>query len=100
LRTLLGTAWAALKGWSTPEVWTSLHPALVLAKSLARHAALVPIYWGLFANVMTQGRVAESLPWAHEMLDVAEVTSDADLFIAGHMTPPLATIGWVSSAGP
>ncbi len=90
LRTLPGTAWAALKGWSTPEVWTSLHPALALAKSLARHAPLVPIYWGLFANVMTQGRVAECLPWAQEMLDVAEVTSDADL-IAGHMT---ASVGY------
>jgi hypothetical protein len=26
LRTLLGTAWLALKGWAAPEVWTSLHP--------------------------------------------------------------------------
>jgi hypothetical protein len=24
LRSLLGTAWVALKGWPTPEVWTSL----------------------------------------------------------------------------
>ena len=28
LRTLLGTAWLALKGWATQEVWASLHPAL------------------------------------------------------------------------
>jgi class 3 adenylate cyclase len=26
LRSLLGTAWLALEGWATPEVWTSLHP--------------------------------------------------------------------------
>ncbi len=37
-------------------------------------------------NVMTQGRVEESLPWAEEMLDVAEATGDADLLITGHMT--------------
>ena len=31
LRTLLGTAWMALKGWAAQEVWDSLHPALGLA---------------------------------------------------------------------
>jgi predicted ATPase len=84
LRSLLGTAWLALKGWATPEVWTSLHPALALAKSLERHDALTPILWGLTANVQNQGRVAESLPWAKEMLILAEATGDADLLITGH----------------
>ena len=84
LRSRLGTAWMALKGWAAPEVWTSLHPALALAKSLERHDALVPILWGLTRNVLTQGRVAESLPWVEEMLDIAEATGDADLLIAGH----------------
>ncbi len=84
LRTRLGTAWLALKGWAAPEVWTSLHPALALAKSLERHDALAPIFWGLTSNVLTQGRVAESLPWAEEMLDLAKATGDADLLIAGH----------------
>ena len=74
----------ALKDWATPEVWTSLHPALALAKSLKRHDALLPILSGLFANALTQGRVAESLPWAQEMLDIAQATGDADLLIAGH----------------
>ena len=82
----LAPAWMALKGWATPEVWTSLHPALALAKSLERHDALLPIFWGLTINVLTQGRVAESLPWAEEMLDLAKATGDADLLIAGHTT--------------
>jgi tetratricopeptide (TPR) repeat protein len=94
LRTLLGTAWMALKGWPTPEVWTSLHPALTLARSLERHDALTPIYRGLFANVMTQGRVAESLPWAQEMLGVAEATADSDLLITGHMNA-CASYNWL-----
>ena len=84
LRSLLGTAWMALKGWAAPEVWTSLHPALALAKSLERHDALAPIFSGLTDNVLTQGRVAESLPWAEEMLDIAKATGDADLLITGH----------------
>ncbi len=84
LRIRLGPAWMALKGWATPEVWTSLHPALALAKSLERHDALAPILWGLTNNLCTQGRVAESLPWAQEMLDLAKTTGDADLLIAGY----------------
>ena len=46
LRSLLGPAWMALRGWATPDVWTSLHPALPLAKSLKRHDALLPIAVG------------------------------------------------------
>jgi predicted ATPase len=85
LRSLLGTAWLGLKGWATPEVWTSLHPALDLAKSLERHDALAPIFSGLYQNTLTQGRVPEALTWAQEMLDLAKATGDPDLLIAGHM---------------
>jgi tetratricopeptide (TPR) repeat protein len=84
LRSRLGTAWVALKGWAAPEVWTSLHPALALAKSLERHDALAPIFLGLTNNVLSQGRVAESLPWVEEMLNIAQVIGDADLLITGH----------------
>src|SRR5690242_2985038 len=54
LRTHLGMAWMALQGWAAPEVWTSLYPALALAKSLGRHDPLVPILWGLFLLILTQ----------------------------------------------
>ena len=90
----------ALKGWAAPEIWTSLHPALALAKSLERHDALVPIFWGLTTNVLNQGRVAEALRWAEEMLDIAQATGDADLLIAGHALPALATVRQVSSPRP
>ena len=84
LRSCLGTAWLALKGWPAPEVWTSLHPALFLAKSLERNDALLPILWGLFWNVLCGGRVGESLSWADEMLDAAKASGNSDLLIAGH----------------
>ena len=84
VRTLLGTAWLALKGWAAPEVWTSLHPALVLAKSLKRNDALPSVLWGLWIHVQCAGRVAESLRWAEEMLDAAKATGDPDLLITGH----------------
>jgi hypothetical protein len=55
-----------------------------LAKSLERHDALAPILWGLTANVLNQGRVAESLPWVEQMLEIAKATGDPDLLLAGH----------------
>jgi predicted ATPase len=85
MRVLLGTAWIALKGWAAPEVWSSLHPALTLAKSISRDDALVPVLQGLWVNVLTQGRATESLRWAEEMLDVAKATGNADLLITGHL---------------
>ena len=84
LRTPLGTAWLALKGWGASEVWTSLHPALGLAKSLGRRETLLPIYWGLWVYVVVQGRVAESLDWVNEMLATAEESGDPDLLIEAH----------------
>ena len=84
LRTPLGMAWMALKGWAAPEVWTSLHPALGLAKSLGRHDALLPIYYGLWNIVMVQGRIAESLDWVNDMLATAEASGDPDLLIVAH----------------
>ena len=84
LRTPLGTSSLALKGWQAPEVWTSLHPALGLAKSLGRREALVPIYWGLWVYVLTQGRIVESLEWVNEMLASAELSGDLDLLMTGH----------------
>ena len=85
LRSVVGQAWLALKGWSAPEVWTSLHPALALAKSLRRHDALLPISAGLAGYIFTQRSAdAESLPWAEEMLAIAKETGDGDLLVSGH----------------
>jgi predicted ATPase len=85
LRSLLGTAWVALNGFPAPEVWTSLHTALALAKSLKRHDASLPILWGLTCNVFTQGRVAEALPWVDEMLEIAKAAGHGGLLISGHV---------------
>jgi class 3 adenylate cyclase/tetratricopeptide (TPR) repeat protein len=85
LRTLLGTAWIALRGWPAREVWDTLHPALGLANSLHRSDALVPILWGLWANVLCSGRVAESLGWVTELMSAAKTHDDPDRLILGHL---------------
>jgi class 3 adenylate cyclase len=85
LRTLLGTASMALKGWGAQEVWDSLHPALGLANSLHRNDALVPILWGLYRHMLTSGRVAESLRWVTQIMNAAETYGDPDLLMLGHL---------------
>ena len=83
LRTVLGTAWMALKGWAAQEVWNTSHPAIPLAKSLGRNDALCQVLLCLVTNVVAQGRMAESLDWVKEILDAAEATGDSDLLIVG-----------------
>ena len=84
LRTLLGMAWMALRGWATPEIWSSLYPALALAESLGRNDALLPILSGLCTSLTSQGRVAESLQWMEKMLAAADDTGDVRLRIGAH----------------
>jgi tetratricopeptide (TPR) repeat protein len=85
LRRCLGAAWRMLRGWGAPEVWTSLHPAPALAKSLRRHDALAQILLLLGGNVQQAGRITEALQWGQEMLDLAAETGDADLWFAAQM---------------
>ena len=61
-----------------------MHPALALAKSLKRDDALLPILWGLFCNIHTQGRRVDALDWAKEMLATGESSGDSDILMLGH----------------
>jgi predicted ATPase len=90
LRSRLGTAWIAVKGWQAQEVWESLLPALGPANSLRRNDALLPILWGLFAHVCMRGRVAKSLRWFTQVMDAAETYDDPDLLILGHLAAVVA----------
>ncbi|WP_158258298.1 ATP-binding protein [Rhodopila globiformis] len=84
LRTALGTAGMRLKGWQAEEVWASVFPALVLARSLDRMDALLPVLLGTFLHVLSAGRVAESLNWARQTLDVAGLYRDRNTLMQGH----------------
>jgi class 3 adenylate cyclase len=85
LRALLGTAWMALRGWPAQQVAEALGPALPLARGLSRPEIMMPVMWGLWSHVLVQGRIAESLAIAQEMLDDAARTRHEDLLIGGHI---------------
>jgi len=78
LRILLGAALRVVKGPTASGIWTILHPALALARSLQRNDSLGIVHGILYDNVSSQGRVAEALQWVEERLNVAEALGDAD----------------------
>jgi class 3 adenylate cyclase len=97
LRSVVGQAWLALKGWSAPEVWTSLHPALALAKSLRRHDALLPILTGLAGYIFTRGGGPESLPWRRRCWPSPRRPEMATCWSRDTQSPACATVGQASS---
>ncbi|UCD69061.1 MAG: tetratricopeptide repeat protein, partial [Betaproteobacteria bacterium] len=84
LRVPLGTAWMAHKGWAAPEIWSSLHPALALAKSLGRDDALLRILTVLASNVLSLGRPTEALRWTEELLAAADAAGDPQFSLRAH----------------
>ena len=84
LRTLMSTAWIALRGWAAPEIEASLTTTLGLAKSLSQTSSYLPVLHRLYGYDMARGRVAQSLRWVVEMQDLAETLDEADLRITAH----------------
>ena len=93
LRTLLGTAWMALRGWAAPQAEAHFRPALRLAKALDHRASYLPVLHGLHAYDMVRGRVAQSLNWVREMQDTAEALDDPALRIAAHRLAVTSHLG-------
>jgi predicted ATPase len=84
-RVLLSTAWEAYRGWPAPQISEVLKPSLPLARRIRQPKLLARTLWGLWVNVLTQGRIAESLVWAEELLDAGEEIADEELLLVGHM---------------
>ncbi|WP_218508866.1 AAA family ATPase [Variovorax sp. dw_308] len=91
LRRALGVSWMAAKGWAAPEARDSLLPALKLVDSAASGRDVLAVYWGLFANTLSQGRVAESVDWAEQLLAMGRETGDSDMLITAHLMMSVST---------
>ena len=85
LRRALGVSWMAAKGWPASEARESLLPALKLVRSAESGRDLVPVYWGLFANTLSQGRVAESAEWARQLLAMGQASGDTGCLVTAHL---------------
>jgi class 3 adenylate cyclase/tetratricopeptide (TPR) repeat protein len=82
VRSALGTAWWARKGWMADEIVDALKPALKIAKGLGQPGAIIQVLWGLWVYYLIRGRVRQSVPLAEEALRVAQRADDEALLVA------------------
>jgi class 3 adenylate cyclase/tetratricopeptide (TPR) repeat protein len=84
LRTALGPALVAHRGWGQAEVSDVLEPAWRLAQSLNHTRAYLPILNALAVHYMCMDQLAESLRWADRLLKAGAELGDDRLEIVGH----------------
>ena len=84
LRTALGPALSAHRGWGHEGVSQTLEPAWRLAQPLEQKAAYLPILNTLAVHYMCVDRLAESVRWAERMLKSGADIGDDNLEIVGH----------------
>jgi tetratricopeptide (TPR) repeat protein len=86
LREPLNLAMTGLRGWAAPEVAANGAAILELAKRQGKPQSVLLGLWGMWSNTITQGRIADSLEWAHRLLAEGNQAQDTDLQIFGHTT--------------
>jgi class 3 adenylate cyclase/ABC-type transport system involved in cytochrome c biogenesis ATPase subunit len=84
IREALNGAQIGLRGFAAPEVSLNANAILQLARGKPQ-SLLIGLY-GLWMNTLTQGRIADSLPWAERLLAEGDKAEDLDLQIYGHFT--------------
>jgi tetratricopeptide (TPR) repeat protein len=84
LRSVLGPALMAQRGWAHTEVSEILEPAWRLAQSLQHSKAYLPILNTLWLHYMCRDQLAESLRWADKLLEAGAELGDDSLQIFGH----------------
>ena len=86
IRVALSTSWILRGDWQVPEVRVAMEPALPLAHALRRQDSMVPVYFGLWANLIGQGRIGDALRWIPEVLTIARTLGSRELALLGiHM---------------
>ena len=93
LRTALGPALVAQRGWAHSEVRDVLEPAWKRAQARKHLPAYLPILSSLAVHYMSAGALKESLRRADELLKAAAEAGDDSLEIVGHRSA-VATHYW------
>jgi class 3 adenylate cyclase/tetratricopeptide (TPR) repeat protein len=86
IREPLNAAWTGLRGWAAPEVGVNAAAILRLAESQGNTQSLLLAMWWVWTNTITQGRIADSLPWVTRLLAEGAESDDVDLRIFAHAT--------------
>lgn len=83
IREQLNAAWAGLRGWAAAEIDANTGAILRLAEQGRNPQSLILGLWWMWTNTITQGRIADSVPWAQRMVDEGALAGDAALAIFG-----------------
>jgi len=83
IREQLNLASVGLRGWAAPEIGVNAEAILRLAKSQNNAQSLLLGLWWMWTNTITQGRIADSLPWAEGLVSEGSEAEDVDLQIFG-----------------
>jgi class 3 adenylate cyclase len=83
VREQLNAALAGLRGWAAAEIGANTEAILQLAERQRNAQSLILGLWWMWTNTITQGRIADSVPWAQRMADEGGRASDAQLAIFG-----------------
>jgi tetratricopeptide (TPR) repeat protein len=84
LRTALGPALVAHRGWAHAEVSQTLVPAWRLTQALKHSTAYLPILNALSVHYMSAGQLTESLRWAGRLSKSGTELGDDGLELVGH----------------
>lgn len=85
LRTSLGTAWMALRGWAAPQIAEHLDRTWQLSQSLGVNNHSLSMIWGMWVQLHCAGRVRDSMRWSQHLLSEAQRIGDRDMHTAGRM---------------
>ncbi len=85
LRRALGAAWMAAKGWAAQEARAALLPALKLTGSAATPRDMLAVYWGIWSNTLSQGRVSEAVEWAGPLGEMGRRGGDPAVSITAEL---------------
>jgi len=86
IREKLNAAWAGLRGWAAAEIDANSAAILRLATSQHNTQSLLLGLWWMWTSTITQGRIADSLPYAERLLAEGRSSGDIELQIYGHAT--------------
>ncbi len=99
VREPLNGTWIGLRGWPAREVGTNAAAILDVANRQGTPKSLLIGLWGMWTNTLTQGRLAESLQWAHRLPKEGGQADDVDLVIFGHVAAMVSNL-WLGQLMP
>ena len=91
IREPLNAAWTGLRGWAAPEVGVNAAAILRLAESQGNAQSLLLAMWWMWTSTITQGRIADSLPWVERLLAEGSKVS-ISICESSDMPPPWSSI--------